>query len=47
VFDPAALAPSCAAVRLTVYSEDETDKGDPRVVDQKILQLIARDFAPL
>jgi hypothetical protein len=34
-------------VRLTVYSEDETDKGDARVVDQKVLQLIARDFASL
>ena len=47
VFDPAALVPSCGAVKLTVYSEDETDKGDARVVDEKVLQQIARDFAPL
>ena len=47
VFDPAALGPSCSAVKLTVYSEKEPDKGDARVVDQKVLQLIARDFAPL
>jgi hypothetical protein len=47
VFDPAALGSSCSAVKLTVYSEKEPDKGDARVVDQKVLQLIARDFAPL
>jgi hypothetical protein len=47
VFDPAALGPLCGAVKLTVYSAKEPDKGDARVVDQKVLQQIARDFAPL
>ena len=47
VFDPAALGPPCGVVKLTVYSENEPDKGDARVVDQKILQQITRDFAPL
>ena len=47
VFDPAALGPPCTAVKLTVYSESEPDKGDTRVVDQKMLQQIARDFPPL
>src|SRR5262245_20767344 len=47
MFDPAALGPSCGAVKLTVYSEGEPDKGDARVVDQKVLQQITRDFAPL
>jgi hypothetical protein len=47
VFDPAALGPPCGVVKLTVYSENEPDKGDARVVDQKVLQQIARDFAPL
>jgi S1-C subfamily serine protease len=47
VFDPAALGPPCGAVRLTVYSENEPDKGDARVVDQKVLQQITLDFAPL
>jgi hypothetical protein len=47
VFDPAALGPSCGVVKLTVYSENEPDKGDARVVDQKVLQQITRDFAPL
>jgi hypothetical protein len=47
VFDPAALGPLCGAVKLTVYSENEPDKGDARVVDPKVLQQITRDFAPL
>jgi trypsin-like peptidase len=47
VFDATALGPSCSAVKLTVYSEKEPDKGDARVVDQKVLQQITRDFAPL
>ena len=47
VFDPAVLGPPCSAVKLTVYSENEPQKGDTRVVDEKVLQQIARDFAPL
>ena len=47
VFDPAALGPQCSAVKLTVYSEAEPDKGDARLVDQQVLQLITRDFASL
>ena len=47
VFDPAALGPPCPAVRLTVYSENQPDKGDARVVDQKVLDQVARDFALL
>jgi hypothetical protein len=47
VFDPAAFGPACGTVRLTVYSENEPDKGDARVVDQKLLEQITRDFAPL
>jgi hypothetical protein len=46
-FDPAALGPRCSAVKLTVYSEEEPDKGDTRVVDQKVLDQITRDFASL
>jgi hypothetical protein len=46
VFDPAALG-ACATVKLTVYSEDDPDKGDTRVVDPKVLQQITRDFAAL
>jgi hypothetical protein len=46
-FDPAALGPQCGTVKLTVYSENEPDKGDTRVVDPKILQQIAEDVAPL
>ena len=47
VFDPATFGPTCGAVRLTVYSENKSDKGDTRVVDQKVLEQITRDFAPL
>jgi hypothetical protein len=47
VFDPAALGPQCGTVKLTVYSEDEPDKGDTRVVDPRVLQQIARDFSSL
>lgn len=47
VFDPAALGPQCGTVKLTVYSEEESDKGDTRVVDPKVLQQITQDFAPL
>jgi S1-C subfamily serine protease len=45
-FDPGALAPSCGAVKLTLYSEKDADKGDPRVVDPKVVQQIWDDFAP-
>jgi trypsin-like peptidase len=47
VFDPAALGPACGAVKLTIYSEKEPDKGDARVVDQKVREQITRDFARL
>jgi hypothetical protein len=46
VFDPAAFG-ACGSVKLAVHSENEPDKGDARVVDQKVLQQIARDFASL
>jgi hypothetical protein len=47
VFDPAVFGPQCGTVTLTVYSENDPDKGDTRVVDPKVLQQIARDFGPL
>ena len=46
VFDPGALGPQCAAVKLVLYSEKEPDKGDTRVVDPKVIQQIWQDFAP-
>jgi len=45
VFDPAAFGPACGTVSVTVYSENEPDKGDTRVIDQKVLEQITRDFA--
>jgi hypothetical protein len=47
VFDPAAFGPQCGTVKLTVYSDDQADTGDTRTVDPRVLQQIARDFAPL
>ena len=46
VFDPGALGPHCATVKLVMYSEKEPEKGDTRVVDPKVLQQIWQDFAP-
>jgi hypothetical protein len=46
VFDPAALGPQCAAVKLVMYSDKAPEKGDTRVVDPKILDQIRQDFAP-
>jgi hypothetical protein len=46
IFDPGALGPSCASVKLTIYSEKEPDKPDTRVVDPKVVQQIWQDFAP-
>jgi S1-C subfamily serine protease len=47
LFDPAALGSPCGAVKLVVYSEAEPDTGEARVVDQRVLQQITRDFASL
>jgi hypothetical protein len=46
VFDPGALGPQCASVKLVLYSEKEPDKADPRVVEPRIVQQIWQDFAP-
>ena len=46
VFDPGALGPHCATVKLVLYSEKEPDKGDTRVVDASVVQQIWDDFAP-
>ena len=46
VFDPGALGPQCATVKLVLYSEKEPQKGETRVVDPKVVQQIWRDFAP-
>ena len=46
VFDPGALGPSCATVKVTVYSEKEPQKADTRLVDAKVIEQIWQDFAP-
>jgi len=46
VFDPGALGPQCASVKLVLTSEKEPDKPDTRVVEPRIVQQIWQDFAP-
>ena len=46
VFDPGALGPQCATVKLVLYSDKEPEKGDTRVVDPKVLGEIWRLFGP-
>ena len=46
VFDPGAIGPQCATVKLVIYSEKAPDKGDTRVVDPKVIQQIWQDFTP-
>ena len=44
VFDPGALGPHCATVKLALYSEKAPEKADTRVVDPKVVQQIWQDF---
>ena len=47
VFDPEALGPKCTSVKLVLYSEKvPPPKPDTQVVDRKIIERIAQDFAP-
>ena len=46
VFDPGALGPQCATVKLVLFSEKEPQKPDSRVVDPTVIQQIWQDFAP-
>jgi len=47
VFEPSALNPECASVKVVVYSEKEPSKGDSRVVEPNVIQQIKQDFAPV
>jgi len=46
-FDPGALVPECASVKIQLYSEKDSQKGETLVVDPKVIQQIWQDFAPL
>jgi S1-C subfamily serine protease len=46
VFDPGALGPHCASVKLVLFSEKEPDKADAKVVDGKVIEQIWQDFEP-
>jgi len=47
VFDPDALAPSCAGMKLVMYSQKQPDRADTRVIDPRMVQRIWDDFAPI
>ena len=46
-FDPGALTPACATVRLELFSEKDARTPDTLVVDPKVIQQLWQDFAPL
>ena len=46
VFDPGALGPQCASVKLVLFSEKEPGKADAKVVDAKVIEQIWQDFEP-
>ncbi len=46
VFEPNALGPACDRVKLVLYSEKSTDKGDTLVLDDTMVQQAWQDFAP-
>ena len=47
VFDPASIGPHCGEVKLVLFSEKAAAKGDERVIDEKVLQQLAKDFAAI
>ncbi len=46
VFEPDAIGPHCATVKLTLYSVKEPDRGDTRTVDPALVKQIWQDFEP-
>lgn len=45
VFDPASIGPHCGEVKLVLFSEKSPAKGEEYVVDAKVLEQLAKDFA--
>jgi S1-C subfamily serine protease len=46
VFDTSAIGPQCGPVKIVIFSDKPSDKGDTRTVDAKIVQQVWDDFAP-
>jgi len=46
VFAASAISPQCGAVRITLFSDKPSDKGDTKTIDAKIVQQVWDDFAP-
>jgi len=45
VFDPDALSPSCAGVKVVLSSQKQPEKADTRAIDPGMVQRIWDDFA--
>jgi S1-C subfamily serine protease len=46
VFAASAISPQCGTVRITIFSDKPSDKGDTKTIDAKIVQQVWDDFAP-
>ena len=46
VFAPSAISPQCGTVRITLFSDKPSDKGDTKTIDAKTVQQVWDDFAP-
>jgi hypothetical protein len=45
VFDPASIGSQCGDVKIVLFAEKAPAKGDERIVDRKVLDRLAKDFA--
>ena len=46
IFDPGAIGPHCGAVKLTLYSVKDTQRGESRTVEPAVVKQIWQDFEP-
>jgi S1-C subfamily serine protease len=46
VFDSSAISPQCSAVKIVLFSDKPSDKGETRTIDAKIVEQVWGDFAP-
>jgi S1-C subfamily serine protease len=46
VFDSSAISPQCGAVKIVLFSDKPSDKGETRTIDAKIVEQVWGDFAP-
>jgi S1-C subfamily serine protease len=46
VFEPGAVSPDCGGVKVSLFSEKDPEKGDTRVVEEKVIRQVWEDFGP-